>query len=100
VRPRQAKLDVRPIAKELSQAIFAGRNDPRLKWMDQDRDDVRILMGKILPAGLDPKETLRGRRKRLGMSLTALLAKEEWNNTTPNRYSKRNTARGVQLRLQ
>ncbi len=72
VRPMQGRLDVQPIAEEIVAAILTGRPDDRLKWDGEDQ--VRLLIGEVLPAGSAVKETLAGRRKRLRDEVAALIA--------------------------
>jgi len=86
--PREPNLDVGPIVKGLRECILAGGDDSRLTWMGEDRNDVRVLMGVILPEGSAVKQTLAGRRKRLGNLLTALLASDGWRKIKVNRYCR------------
>jgi len=53
ISPRAAPLDVNPIADELVSLIISGSKDERLKWSAAGH--VRVLTGRILPAGSVPK---------------------------------------------
>jgi hypothetical protein len=84
VYERQTALNVVPIAKEIAQLILEHKNDDRLKWYDDDQ--VRVLIGKILPERSAFKQTLQGRRRRFRKNLTKRLITEGWNEIRPNYY--------------
>lgn len=71
VKPLQPSLDVNPIAEEIVGLILAGTNDERLKWYGDAK--VRISISKIIPNLSAPKQTIAGRRKRLGKAIEARL---------------------------
>ena len=73
---RQAPVDVKPIADELSKLIMSSSSDERLKWSADGR--VQVLSGKIFPADKASKQTVVGRRKRLLKALEELLAPHSW----------------------
>jgi len=85
VSPRQATLDVKPIAKEVAQLILNGKNDDRLKWHEGGR--VQVLIGRILPEGSSVRQTLIGRRKRLRSEIARQLAEQGWKQIRPNWYA-------------
>ncbi len=82
LHPQQPRLDVMPVAEELATAIMGGRQDPRLRWDGTGR--VRLLIGKVLPAGSAVKETLAGRRNRLREAVAGLLAPAGWRMVRAN----------------
>lgn len=86
VVPMQKRFDVKAVAKELADAILAGRADERLMW--DGKEWVRLLIGKALPEGSAGKETLAGRRKRLREAVAALLATVGWHMTKANVYER------------
>jgi hypothetical protein len=61
---------------QLAQLIIDRSQDGRLKWSADGR--VRVLTGKIFPDIGSPKQTMRGRRKRLLKALEECLASHGW----------------------
>lgn len=76
IYPRDAALDVKPIADELSRLVVTGARDDRLQW--SAAGCVRILSGKIIPSVLSPKQTVEGRRNRLVKALEERLTLQGW----------------------
>ena len=72
----QAPMDVNPISKEIVQLILKREKDGRLKWSKEGH--VQVLIDKILPEDLAPKQTLMGRRNRLSSAIKHQLIKEGW----------------------
>lgn len=72
--PMQPRLDVGPLADEIARLIVSKSGDARLRWYPDRR--VRVLIGKIIPAGSAVRQTLEGWRRRfrtaLGERLTGL----------------------------
>ncbi len=78
---RGKPLKVGPIADEIVKLVIAGKEGSRLKWYGPTK--VRVLLGKILPRGLTiSKETLQGRRKRLGKAIEDGLASHRWKKVS------------------
>ena len=77
IRPMQPRLDVRPLAEQVSQLIIQGSKDPRLRWNDDG--SVRVLIGEILPIDSAVKQTLQDRRKRFWARLHELLDQSGWS---------------------
>jgi hypothetical protein len=75
--PKQAPFDVKPIARELCEAIISGSRDERLDWARSGA--VRVLTGRILPESSE--RTLEGRRKRLRKAIGGLLAPHGWQSS-------------------
>jgi len=65
------------IAEELAAAVSERADDPRLKWA-KDRSSFRLLITATNPDGA-PKQTLKGRSKRLREALKPLLAEIGWH---------------------
>lgn len=86
LRPREAAVDVRPIATEIVALILAGKEDPRIKWRSATR--VQVLMGKILPKASVVKQTLAGRRRRLRDAMDEALAPYGWKRINAHTYEK------------
>lgn len=82
----QQRFDVKPVAEEIAAAILEGQPDDRLKW--DGTDHVRLLIGKVLPAGPAVKETLAGRRKRLREAVASLIAEAGWKMVKANSFER------------
>jgi hypothetical protein len=76
VRPQSARVDVRPIVREIVDLVKAGKDDPRLQWA-ADRSRVTVRVGNI-PALGGVKETRQGRRKRFGDELSRQMTLVGW----------------------
>lgn len=76
ISPRQASVDINPIAKKLVSLIISGRQDERLQWFADGR--VRLLTRRILSSDLVPKQTFEGHRKRLRKAMEKRLAPHGW----------------------
>jgi len=87
VRPRSSPLDVEPIAREIAILVAGGKQDSRLKWTGADK--VRVLTGKIIPAG-GPKQTVTGRRRRFLKTLEKQLASHGWQRSSSQLLFVRN----------
>ena len=74
--PTSPRWDARPAAEEVVGLVVGRQDNELLKWRPDG--SVRILVGKILPAGSAKKQTLEGRRKRLRVAVEELLGKEGW----------------------
>lgn len=85
LQPKQPKLDVGPIAKEIVQLILDCQEDERFK---RNKDgSVLIKIGKIIPAGSALKQTLGGRRRRFREKVNELLSNAGWQKVRTNVYS-------------
>ena len=84
ISPRSPRLDVNPIADELTQLIISGSEDERLKWAKTGR--VRILSGVALPWG--PQKTMEGRRVRLNAALSERLEPHGWRSLNMGWWEK------------
>jgi len=82
LRPMAKKLDVRPVAEAIVQLILAGAPDERLKW--NVAGDVRVQIGKILPAESAATQTVTARRKRLRTAIDELLEEAGWQKLREN----------------
>lgn len=79
VYPREAPVDVKPVADEMVRLIIGGSRDDRLQWSAGGR--VRVLTGRIFPASFEvPKQTLEGRRKRFVKAMEERLAPRGWQH--------------------
>ncbi len=78
------RLDVKPIAAEIAAMIFAGTDDPRLKWRDDN--SVRIQIDEVIPADGLAKDTVSCRRKRFRTALTQKLGEAGWSEVRANSY--------------
>ena len=77
------RLDVKPIAASLAEAIITGRTDERLKIANNG--SVRLQIGSIIPETV--KQTTAARRGRC-RELDALLKPHGWVSTTSNVYAR------------
>ena len=79
------RLDVKPIAARLAEAIIASRADERFKITKDG--NVRLQIGSIIPA--TNAQTTPARRKRLRRELDVLLKPHGWvQSINPNTYVK------------
>jgi hypothetical protein len=84
LRPMNKRLDVKPIARKVVKLIMDSQHDDRLKWNSNDK--VTVLIGKIIPAGSAPSQTVTGRRKRLRKAIDELLTSSGWQVVRANVY--------------
>ena len=70
-------MPVHQLADDIVRQIVRGAVAPRLKWSTA-RMRVRIVMGQITPEGSAPKQTVVGRRSRLGGTLWLRLQEAGW----------------------
>jgi len=84
--PMASRVDVKPIADEITGLVLGGVIDDRLRWLGDGR--VRIEIGRILPKGSAYKQTLQGRRRRLSEALIEALAPKGWIHLGKNNFSK------------
>lgn len=77
LRPRtpQLRWNERPVAAELARLIQSGEDDPRLRWRDDRRREVKVITTKALPPG-SPRAT-SDQATRLRTALTTELG-DEW----------------------
>jgi len=90
VGKRQPPLNVNPIATEIVSAILAEKMDDRLKWYGPTK--VRVLIASVIPSHSAAKETVAGRRKRLGAAIGKLLDQHGWRKVGQHRYEKSSAA--------
>jgi hypothetical protein len=85
------RLDVKPIAQSLADAIITGKPDARITISKEG--SVRLKIGEIIPAAC--QQTTSARRKRLRAQLSTILAPHGWKEQRPNVYHQpvRPTAR-------
>jgi hypothetical protein len=76
------RLDVKPIAESLADAIIHGRQDARIV-VGKD-GDLRLKIGDVVPA--TNQQTTAARRSRLRKHLLALLAPHGWKERRANVY--------------
>lgn len=85
IRPRQPRLDVRPLAEKIAVMIIDHQDAEYLKW---DKDGtVRVKIGKLLPP-VGPKQTVASRRRRFREAIEQLLSTAGWRKVRPNVYFK------------
>jgi len=84
LRPMDERLDVKPIARSLAEAIMSGEDDPRLRRNSDG--SVRVKIGDVIPE--TNKQTTAGRRKRLRTELSVLLREKGWRQLRPNVYTR------------
>ena len=89
LHPRQPALKVDRLADELVALILNGKDDPRLKW-SLDHSRVTLRIGKVIrDSGY--KETVAGRRRRLGDAIEKRLRAQGWvkvPGTSPHTYER------------
>jgi hypothetical protein len=74
--PLAKRVDLEPIADEITDKIIRGEPDDRLRWLSNGR--VRVEMGKIFPKGSGFKQTIEGRRGLLRGALIERLSTKGW----------------------
>lgn len=84
VVPMQPRLNVKPMAEELSLKITDHQPDHRLKWNKDG--SVRVLIGKVIPGESIFPATLLNRRKRFRRCLDKLLSSQGWSKIRENVY--------------
>lgn len=85
------RLEVSPIADEITFLIVNGKKDQRLEWYANGR--VGVLIGDLLSDASSANETLDARRKRLKLLILFLkkrLAEHGWRGCGVNVYEKIN----------
>ena len=82
LKPMQERVNVKPIAEEVTRLIINHKEDERLKWNDDGT--VRILIGEIFPSGSAVNQTLQGRRKRFKQALDNHLNEAGWQKIKVN----------------
>src|ERR1051325_3940629 len=83
------RMDVAPIADEITFLIVNGKKDQRLEWYADGR--VGVLIGGILPDASSVNETLDARRKRLKLLMLLVkkrLAEYGWRGCGVNVFEK------------
>ena len=90
------RLNVKPLAEEVAKSILSGADSPYLKWMNPQRTDVRVFIGKVIADDAFAR-TVSGRRRRFRAALEALLAPADWMATGLYRYGA-GVTRGGQSR--
>ena len=85
VYPMDKRLDVKPIAAELAQAIITGQTDERVKRMPDG--SVRLNVALIIPK--TNAQTTTSRRRRLRRNLVDLLAPHGLQELRPNVYARK-----------
>jgi hypothetical protein len=86
--PMDKRLDVKPIAESLADAIIHGRQDGRI-IIGKD-GSLRLKIGEIVPE--TNQQTTAARRKRLRIHLLTLLAPHGWKERRANVYYRSQTA--------
>src|SRR5439155_9367291 len=92
IHRQEPRLDVRPLAEQLVQAVIDGADDPRLKRYPHG--EIRLLIGEVLPSGSAVLQTLTGRRRRLRAEMSARLAAAGYEEVGPNRWRPGKDASG------
>lgn len=75
---------MKPLAEDVATVIRSGQPDPRLKWLSDG--EVRVLIGKIIPAESAVQQTLAARRKRFWTALDEALKPQGWGREGRGRY--------------
>jgi hypothetical protein len=79
------RLDVKPIAQSLADAIVTGKADARIA-VNKD-GSVRLKIGEIIPA--TNQQTTSARRTRLRARLSTILAPHGWKELRANVYRQK-----------
>jgi hypothetical protein len=84
LEPNAKRLDVKPIAQTLADAILSGRSDERFKIMRDGK--VKIEIGRVIPE--TNAQTTLARRRRFRKELTSLLEPHGLKEVRPNVYAQ------------
>lgn len=76
IEPLNPRLDVKPIATELTEIIVNRNADPRVKYYEDGTS--RVIIGEIIPQNSASKQTVDGRRKSLRKALKESLSAYGW----------------------
>lgn len=85
VQPKQANLDVGPLAEQITELISNQKPDHRLRWKADGT--VQVLIVNILPANSALKQTLEGRRRMFRKKLGGLLNGKGWQQLKANLFA-------------
>jgi hypothetical protein len=86
--PMDKRLDVKPIAESLADAIIGGKEDARIV-VNKD-GSVRLKIGEIIPE--TNQQTTSARRTRLRNQLSKILASHGWKELRANVYRQPDAA--------
>ena len=84
VHPKDARLNVKPLAQEIAALIVNRKTDGRRRW--KKGGIVYLNIGKIIPA--TNQQTTSGRRKRFRTELCHILQQDGWVMTSANCFSR------------
>jgi hypothetical protein len=87
------RLDVRPLAAAIAEAILNNRESPSLKRFPDGR--VKILIATVIP-DVSYQQTVAGRRKRFRLELEKLIEPHGWFELSWNIYQRRVAKRRLQ----
>ncbi len=90
LEPTAPRLDVRPLAQEVADAILHDRESPSLKRLPDGR--VKVLIGTLIP-DVSYQQTTAGRRRRFRQALEALIRPAGWEVAGTNTYRRRGELR-------
>ena len=85
--PMDKRLDVKPIAESLADAIIGGKKDARIA-MNKD-GSIRVKIAEVIPA--TNQQTTAARRTRLRNQLSTILAPHGWKVLRANVYHQPKT---------
>jgi len=74
LKPMDARLDVKALARETAAMVVNGYESSRLKWTNPNR--VRILISEVIPT--TNQQTTTGRRRRFVDALEQVLGSKGW----------------------
>jgi hypothetical protein len=80
----QPRLNVKPLADEVTAIISERRKDHRVQWYRDGQ--VRVVVSEVIPRNGVANQTLSGRRRRFREALTERLRPAGWESCGFNRY--------------
>jgi hypothetical protein len=80
--PAAARLDVKPIAKQLAAELLAHKKSNILNWKSDN--EVKVEFAKIIKTDSGNKQTIAGRRKRCRNELEKIVEVHGWKHTGNN----------------
>jgi len=84
IHKREPPLKTKPLAERISRMIVERKDCDELKW-NNEKTEVRIIAGKVIPDDVT-RQTLLGRRRRFRRDLTEILKPYHWEEMRPNKY--------------
>jgi hypothetical protein len=87
LEPMAPRLSIKAIAEDIAQAIFDGKEDDRVYWVDDNT--VKVQASSIFPTGSGFKMTAEGRRKRLLDHIEKAVGGRAWARSDKSTFKRK-----------